>query len=104
MLPSRALKVPNASALKRMPVVVSSVTMTSGQCTMGASTKARVWAPVVRVSPSATTMQRSVTSMPKKFLIISTAPALVTTVQFGNLLSTSEMAELWSGSMWLMSR
>ena len=38
-------------------MVVSKVTMASGQWTMGAPTKVTVWAPKVKVSPSATVMQ-----------------------------------------------
>ena len=84
MLPSRAPKQPNASALKRMPVVASKVTMTSGQCTMGASTKARVCAPTVRVSPSAAVMTRSEMSTPSKnWPIMAWASAVVTRVHSG---------------------
>ena len=40
MLPETAPKVPKASAEKRMPSVASKVTITSGQWTIGAITKA----------------------------------------------------------------
>ena len=49
-----APKVPKASAEKRILSVVSYVTMTSGQCTMGAIRKVKVCLPEQKVSFSFT--------------------------------------------------
>ena len=56
--------------------------MTSGQCTMGANTKVKVWRPVESVSPSPTTSARS-NLQPKNCSIMANVLAFPTTVTPG---------------------
>ncbi len=74
--------------------------MTSGQWTMGARTKVNLCRPVEIVSPSFTTMQRSVTLALKNWPIMEMALALATTWALGWVRSTAPRVEQWSGSIW----
>lgn len=66
--PFNAPNVPNASAENRILSTVSYVTITSGQCTMGAAMKVRLCLPVESVSPSLTMSARGVMSRLKTAL------------------------------------
>ena len=74
--------------------------MTSGQWTMGAIRKVRVWRPVVRVSPSFTTTVRLEMSQSKNWPIMGTVLALATIWTLGQRRSRSPRVAQWSGSMW----
>ena len=74
--------------------------MTSGQCTIGAMTKVRVWAPKLRVSPSFTVTQRSVRSISKNWGSMAKVFALPTSFIRGYFSASFPMLPAWSGSMW----
>ena len=80
--------------------------MTSGQCTMGANTKVRVWLPRDKLSPSFTTTRRSLAtaSGPKNCSIYTKVLALPTTFMSGYLAARRAMLAPWSGSMWETTR
>ena len=83
-----------------MPSVVSKDTMTSGQWTMGAFTKAKLCRPVENTSPSLASTQRLFTSKGKNCSIMALVAALQTIFTSGYFSTTSARVAEWSGSMW----
>lgn len=75
---------PNASAEKRTPSVMSSVIITSGQCTIGAVMNRSVVRPIDSSRASVTVRQRLVKSTSsKKFASIAAALAVQTILMEG---------------------
>ena len=78
--------------------------MTSGQWTMGAMTKVRVWAPRERASPSFTVTEREDQSPGKYLGSMEKVLALPTSSMAGNFSSRRPMLPAWSGSRCWITR